>query len=240
MVTKNEVKYIQSLYHKKTREAERAFVVEGPKMLAELLRSSYSLKHIYATAGWINQAPSGIAVTEVSAAELQRMSHLETANQVIAVVEQKIMEKPVSFHGKITLALADIQDPGNFGTIVRIADWFGISQILATADTVEFYNPKVIQATMGSFTRVGAWYGDLEEILQNAGLPVYGAFLEGTSVKQIGRVEEGIIVIGNESRGIGESIRNCITTAVTIPRRGEAESLNAAVATGIILSHLAL
>jgi TrmH family RNA methyltransferase len=124
------------------------------------------------------------------------------------------------------------------GTIIRIADWFGIDQIIASEDTVEFYNPKVIQSTMGSFIRVRCWYQHLPEILSSVDVPIYGALLKGQSVNQLSALKEGILVIGNESKGIREAVLPLITKAITIPRIGQAESLNAAVATGILLSHL--
>jgi len=150
---------------------------------------------------------------------------------------KKQLGEPI-FKNKITLLLDGIQDPGNMGTIIRIADWFGIDQIIASEDSVEFYNPKVIQSTMGSFIRVNCWYKNLPEQLQHASVPIYGALLDGQSVNEIGKINEGILVIGNESKGIRDAVLPFISKAVTIPRIGYAESLNAAVATGILLSHL--
>lgn len=240
MLSKNEVKYIQSLYHKKTREEERVFVVEGPKMIEELLHSDHVVKKIYASDEWIKPGNSKAEVITVTNDELQRMSALQTANQVLAVAEQKQLNDAPVFSGQLSLVLDNIQDPGNLGTIIRIADWFGIQQIIASENTVELYNPKVIQSTMGSFVRVNVWYKDLTEILSNAGIPVYGALLNGKNVYEINRVEEGLLVIGNESKGISEEIEKLITEPVTIPGKGGAESLNAAVAAGIILSHIVM
>jgi TrmH family RNA methyltransferase len=239
MLSKNEVKYIQSLYHKKTREAEGVFIVEGPKMVRELAHSAYTIRKLYATDEWINVTGVNTEAVTVTIEELQRISGLQTANQVVAVVEQqKLNDLPV-LKGQLTLVLDDIQDPGNLGTIIRIADWFGIKQLIASDNSVELYNPKVIQSTMGSFVRVKVWYKDIALVLQNAGIPVYGALLNGKSVFEMTGVEEGLLVIGNESKGISDAVKKCITDPVTIPRLGGAESLNAAVATGIILSHIA-
>ncbi len=237
MLSKNEVKYIQSLYHKKTREAERVFVVEGPKIIEELLASDYTIRKLYATDEWTKTADLSVELIRVNPDELQRISGLQTANQVLAVAEQKSILKP-GLKNKLTLVLDGIQDPGNLGTIIRIADWFGIEQVIASNDSVELYNPKVIQSTMGSFIRVGVWYDDLAAIIKTANVPVYGALFNGKNVMEMDRVAEGLVVIGNESKGIRQDVQQLITQPITIPRFGKAESLNAAVATGIILSHL--
>lgn len=239
MVSKNEFKYIQSLCHKKQRQSEGLFIAEGPKLIDELLNSNYTIKKIYATKQW--QQPKivkSIAVVEIEEAELERMSSLQTPNQVLAIVEQQQTSLP-ELKGNISLLLDGIQDPGNLGTIIRIADWFGIKNILCTNDTAELYNNKVIQSTMGSFVRTNIWYGDVvHEVLSKKNVPVYGALLNGTSLYELAKIKEGILVIGNEGKGIRENILPLVTQAVTIPRLGGAESLNAAVATGIIVSHL--
>jgi RNA methyltransferase, TrmH family len=238
MLSKNEVKYIQSLYHKKTRETEGVFVVEGPKMADELLRSGYNIKKIYATEDWLQPAGLQQDIITVKEDELQRLTAMQTANQVLVVAEQKLQTGTPQVKGQLTLVLDGIQDPGNLGTIIRIADWFGVQQVVASEDTVELYNPKVIQATMGSFIRVNTWYQDLDVFLESANVPVYGALLTGKNVFEMNRVEEGLLVIGNESKGINDAVKKMITDPVTIPKKGGAESLNAAVAAGIILSHI--
>ena len=237
MVSKNEVKYIQSLYQKKNRVEERLFVAEGPKLVEELLRSDYRVRNVYATEEWCN-ANSTVNATAVTPAELERISGLQTPNQVLAIGEQRVPGGEPKLKEHFSLVLDGIQDPGNLGTIIRIADWFGIYQIIASPDTAEFYNPKVVQATMGSFLRVQIWYQPLEAFLPVAGVPVFGALLNGTNVLQHAPVTEGLLVIGNESKGIRDPLLPFVSHAVTIPRIGAAESLNAAVATGIILSHL--
>jgi TrmH family RNA methyltransferase len=237
MVSKSEVKYIQSLYQKKNRVEEGLFIAEGPKLVEELLRSDYVVRAVYATEQWCN-ANSQVPARQVTAADLERISALQTPNQVLAIGEQRPATGEPELKGHFSLVLDGIQDPGNLGTIIRIADWFGIRQVIASPDTAELYNPKVIQSTMGSFLRVQLWYQPLEAFLPMAGVPVYGALLEGKSVMQQSAVKEGILVIGNESKGIRDPLLPFITNALTIPRIGEAESLNAAVATGIMLSHL--
>lgn len=237
MLSKNELKYIQSLCQKKQRTAERLFIAEGVKLVKELVDASYPVKHIYALDEW--DAPvTAIPITRISAIELGKMSSLQTPNQVLAVVEQREPTGEPVLTGKRTLVLDGIQDPGNLGTLIRIADWFGISQIIASLDTVELYNPKVVQSTMGSFLRVNIWYKDLSIVLNQQQVPVYGALLEGESMYKINPLTEGVLLIGNESKGIREHLLPFITHQVTIPRIGKAESLNAAVATGILLASL--
>jgi TrmH family RNA methyltransferase len=237
MVSKSEVKYIQSLYQKKNRVEEGLFIAEGPKLVEELLRSDYVVRDIYATEPWCT-ANSQVAARQVTAEELARISGLQAPNQVLAIGEQRPATGEPQLENRFSIVLDGIQDPGNLGTIIRIADWFGIRQVIASPDTAELYNPKVIQATMGSFLRVQVWYQPLEAFLPVAGVPVYGALLNGNNVMQHSPVTEGLLVIGNESKGIRDPLLPFISHALTIPRIGEAESLNAAVATGIMLSHL--
>ena len=238
MLSKNELKYIQSLCQKKQRAQEGLFLAEGPKLAFELLASDYQVEKLYATSEWLSENPVNIDATVVTEIELAKMSTLQTPNEVLLVCRQKKELGTPNFNNKLSIVLDGLQDPGNVGTIIRIADWFGINQIIASEDTVELYNPKVIQSTMGSFIRVSCWYSKLSEILSSVDVPIYGALLNGNPVKKIGHLQEGILVIGNESKGIRESVLPFISNAITIPRIGHAESLNAAVATGILLSHL--
>jgi TrmH family RNA methyltransferase len=173
----------------------------------------------------------------VSDSELEKISNLQTANQVVIIAKQK-QDVEISVANKLTIVLDAIQDPGNFGTVVRIADWFGIEQIVASENSVELYNPKVVQATMGSICRVTVVYKELLEWIKDVEIPKYGALLHGANVYTIKNIKEGLIVIGNESRGISEPLRSLITDPVTIPKAGGAESLNAAVAAGIIVGSL--
>ncbi len=239
MLSKNELKYIQSLCHKKQREAEGLFIAEGAKLVSELLRSNYKVKKVYGLEDWFAQSPGIKAETAViTEIELQKISLLQSPNQVLAIVEQKPATVPPAAKGRFTLVADGIQDPGNFGTIIRIADWFGITQIIAGEDTVELYNPKVIQATMGSFIRVNIQYASTADYLKHCQVPVFGAVLNGHNMYQQPPVKEAVLVIGNEGKGIREEALTFITHPITIPRIGGGESLNAAVAAGIIVSHL--
>ncbi|MES2372798.1 MAG: RNA methyltransferase [Bacteroidota bacterium] len=238
MLSKNEYKYIQSLCQKKQRQEERLFIAEGPKLVDELLHSHYTIRKLYALSDWVIKNKDVADVVTVTDIELAKISGLQTPNQVLAIVEQQAPANKPAIKDQITLVLDGIQDPGNFGTIIRIADWFGIKQIVASEDTVELYNPKVIQSTMGSFMRVNVWYQSLPAFLQSAGIPVYGALLNGKNMHGEPPVTEGLLVIGNESKGISKELLPFISHPITIPRLGGAESLNAAVAAGIIVSHL--
>ncbi|MEI2711534.1 MAG: RNA methyltransferase [Chitinophagaceae bacterium] len=239
MVSKNEFKYIQSLCHKKQRLIEGLFIAEGPKLVEELLNSNYSIEKIYATNNWVQlHATTSLNIVEVSEVELERMTNLQTSNEVLAIVQQKSNVFP-PLTNQLHLLLDGIQDPGNLGTIIRIADWFGIKNLYCTPDTAELYNNKVIQSTMGSFCRLNIWYGDVvEQVLQPTKLPIFGAVLNGKNVLEFGQIKSGILIIGNEGKGIRENILPFIQQPLTIPKFGGAESLNAAVATGIILSHI--
>ncbi len=239
MLSKNEVKYIQSLYHKKQRQQEGLFIAEGPKLITELLASNFTIKAIYATAQWLaNNTVTHPAVITVTTQELERISNLQTPNQVVAIVKQQSPTTAPNFSKGLSLALDGMQDPGNLGTIIRIADWFGITQIICSLDTVELYNPKVIQSTMGSFLRTKLWYQDLVSTITTAKVPVFGALLQGKSIFDVTKSTAGILVIGSEGKGISNEVLPHILNPITIPRIGGAESLNAAVATGIIVSHL--
>ena len=240
MITKNQVKYIQSLGQKKCRDAEQVFVAEGPKLVNELLTAENSrIVHVYALKEWIGISKANVAVTEVLPDELQKISQLTTPNQVLAIVKKIEWESAPVIKGNISLALDEIQDPGNMGTILRLADWFGVKNIFCSMDCVDVYNPKVVQASMGSITRVRIEYTDLFSWLKdNNELRIYATTLNGKDITKMEKLNEGIIVIGNESKGIGEEILELSNVQITIPGKGKAESLNAAVATGIILSHL--
>jgi TrmH family RNA methyltransferase len=238
MINKNELKYIQSFAHKKHWAEESVFIIEGPKMMEELMASDWVVRQAYATKDWIQNQPfKPHYVTEVEDFELDRMTQLQKGNQVLALVEKKQAKSGVQLKGKLTLVLDGIQDPGNLGTIIRTADWFGLDQILVSADTASCYNPKVVQSTMGSIFRVQVIVADLSGILKEVQLPIYGAVLEGKSIQATELAKEGMLIIGNESKGIRKPLQALITHPITIPKLGQAESLNAAVATGIILSN---
>lgn len=234
MLGKNVLKDIQSLGLKKFREETGLFLAEGPKMVEELMQLvPDQIKAVYGIQKWAEGRSGVEVITEV---ELQRMSGLKTPNQVVAVVKQFSSRRPHA--ATFTLYLDTIQDPGNFGTIVRIADWFGIPDIVCSKGCADLYNPKVVQSTMASIARVNVYYDEEETWLQKQDVPVYAASLSGDNLYTFPKTEKGILIIGNESKGIRKELMERATRLVTIPRRGEAESLNAAVATGILLSHL--
>lgn len=239
MLSKSEVKYIQSLRDKKSREVHQQFVAEGPKIVADLVNECPGeIVCIYALDQWVSVNTafcSQVAVKTVTDAELERISAQKTPQQVLATVKMKPDEFIPFASNRWSLMLDGLQDPGNLGTIIRTADWFGISAIYCTPDCADRYNPKVVQSAMGSVTRVPVCYGPCEEWLAQAKLPVYATLLEGESLLSTKVFEPGIIIIGNEGRGIRPGMLQTGYHAITIPRRGKAESLNAAVATGIVL-----
>ena len=241
MVSRSQLKYIQSLGQKKYRDEQGVFVAEGPKLIKELIESHVELMHVYALNEWIEgnkDLLKDINVTAISEAELERISQLTTPNKILAIAKKFETNEPW-IKERISLVLDAIRDPGNLGTIIRIADWFGISQIICSADCTDMYNSKVVQATMGSIARVNVFYTDLPVWLkQRSGVRIYAAMLEGKDVTKMSPITEGLIIIGNESMGIDKEVLQCANEKISIPRKGSAESLNAAVATGIILSHL--
>jgi TrmH family RNA methyltransferase len=241
MITKSVVKDIQSLAGKKYRDQSGLFLAEGRKLVEELLRDcSHAVKNIYAVESWLQQNSSidtAIQVTPVTSSELERLSQLTTPHDVLAVVS-KFPVKSLQVDQGLTLVCCGIQDPGNFGTILRTADWFGIRQLVCSPDTVDVYNPKVVQATMGSIARLQIHYLDLLPWISQQQLPIYAAVLNGKPVYEIKRPQYGLLLIGNEAKGVPETLITKDVIGVTIPRVGEAESLNAGVATGILLSWL--
>jgi TrmH family RNA methyltransferase len=243
MITKNQVKYIQSLGQKKSRDIENRFIAEGPKLVNELLTAeNCRIIQVLALKEWINENPTASSRTEVielSDLELEKISQLTSPNQLLAVIEKIQWKNDPEIKGNISLALDTIQDPGNMGTIVRLADWFGIKNIFCSTDCADVYNPKVVQASMGSISRVRVEYTDiLSWLIENKDIRIYAAVLDGKDITKMEKVSEGIIVIGNESKGINTEMLKLANVQITIPGKGKAESLNAAVATGIILSHL--
>ena len=244
MISKSHTKYIQSLQHKKFRDEAGVFIAEGPKVVPELLASGkFVCTAVFAEQEWLNENAALVkkypdtAFESIAGFELEKISALTVPNTVLAVFEQCKQHANIDVKGKITLALDTIQDPGNMGTIIRIADWFGVDNIICSAGCADMYNPKVVQATMGSLARVNIIHTNLGEWLQeHQQVKIYGASLTGKNIKTYAAIKEGIIVIGNESKGISEEIMELVNEKITIPRLGHAESLNAAVATGIILS----
>ena len=234
MLSKKVLKDIQSLSLKKHRDETGLFVAEGPKVVEELLQAAPShIEKLYALSTWAG-GREGVEV--VSEAELERASQLKTPNSVLAVCRQFRTHRPTA--STFTLYLDTVQDPGNLGTIIRIADWFGLENIVCSVGCADVYNSKVVQATMASISRVNVYYDKDETWLAEQTVPVYAATLHGKPLSGFPKTQTGILIIGNESKGIRTEWISRATHPVTIPRRGEAESLNAAVATGILLSHL--
>jgi TrmH family RNA methyltransferase len=247
MISKSKLKYIQSLGHKKFRDEAGVFLVEGPKMVAEIVNEKLlTVTELYALQDWVSaneglleQLPASVIITVIDDISLAKISQLTTPNKVVAVVQQQPLLTVVDT-SQLTLVLDTIQDPGNLGTIIRIADWFGISQLVCSHECADRYNPKVVQSTMGSIARIGFYYTDLPAFLSGlTDTRIYAAVLDGVPVQQLGKLTNGFLVIGNESKGISPQVMDLINGRITIPRIGMAESLNAAVATGIILSHVA-
>jgi len=241
MISKNELKYIQSLYHKKTRDKEKLFIVEGPKMVQELLKSPFKVQKVWTThEKWLKSYPDA-PIELISEEYLAKASHLSTPNEILALAQmEQRPDSPKITGGQLVLALDGIRDPGNMGTLIRIADWFGVNQIVASPDSADIYNPKVVQSTMGSIFRMPVFYAQLEDYLSSQSMPVYGALLSGQPLGSFPLavpVQEGIILIGNESKGIRPQILPLITQAVKIPAFGGAESLNAAMAAAVLLGH---
>ncbi|MGF2412892.1 MAG: TrmH family RNA methyltransferase [Ferruginibacter sp.] len=244
MFNKTHTKYIQSLHHKKFRDENGVFIAEGPKVVLELLETrEFVCQQLFAVNEWLVENDktlkkySGAEIFVLKDFELEKISLLTTANHVLAVFKKKTPAEPVNIKGKITLVLDTIQDPGNLGTIIRTADWFGIENIVCSPACADMYNPKVVQSTMGSLARVNIFYADLNVWLKkNGSIKKYAAALHGKNISSLKAVKEAIIIIGNEGKGISDTIMNAVDEKITIPKIGEAESLNAAVATGIILA----
>ena len=233
LISKSEIKSITQLRQKKYRDARSLFTAEGPKVIEELLGEGLQLHSLYET------EPTHVLkenYQQISAQELKKISNLKTANTSFAVFE-KPKVPPIDYNGLI-VALDAVRDPGNLGTIIRMCDWFGVSQLLCSQDTADCYNPKVVQATIGSIARVSVHYVDLKTALQESKLPIYGAFMDGQNVYASKLPEKGIVVMGNEANGISAEISEVITSRISIPQFGKqtTESLNVATATAILLS----
>ena len=243
MLSKNQLKYIQSLHQKKYRQQHGAFLVEGAKSVQEVLQSNFQTELVIATEAFYKENAhltdnQRTPVEIVSATELERAGTLESNNAAIAVVRTKENRPLLAGPNEIALILDDIRDPGNLGTILRIADWYGIRKILCSETTADVYNPKVISASKGSFCRVNWWYGDIVQLLnQSPARAVYGAFLDGEDVHTLAFGSSGYLVMGNESNGIRPEVGHYVTQRVTIPRYGDAESLNVGIATAVLLDN---
>jgi TrmH family RNA methyltransferase len=237
MLSKFQVKFIKSLHQKKARNSTHQFIVEGEKNVNELLQSDLTVNFIFALPEWLNNNSAKIEkpaeLIEVNEKELMQVSTQVTPNKVLAVVEMPKYGLS-HFDTDTVIGLENIQDPGNLGTIIRIADWYGIKNIVCSEDTVEVYNPKVINSTMGSFCRVKVHYTDLKEYIRLSQKLVYGAVLDGFSIYATLFDANSMILFGNESQGISDRLKTSISHPITIPRIGKAESLNVAIATAIV------
>ena len=238
MLSKNTVKFIKSLHQKKYRLESGKFFVEGEKSVVEVLQSSFTVDLLLVTQEFAaKHAPllSGKAfeVLFVTPNQLEQVGQYQSNDAALAVVQMKPNQAFLPEKGELILALDEVRDPGNLGTIIRIADWYGIKKLIFSSHTAEFYNPKVIQSSMGSFTRVQFYYGDLAQAFQEWKLPVYGAFLEGESIHELTNPTPGVLLLGNESQGISKEVEKWVSSKITIPSFGKAESLNVAIATAI-------
>jgi RNA methyltransferase, TrmH family len=239
MLSKARIKFIKSLQIKKYRKQEQCFLVQGAKSVQELLKSDFETLFITGTSQFLETLPGqGHEVVECSEKDLSMIGEFQTNEAGLAVARMKANDEYHHSPGSITLVLDDIRDPGNLGTIIRSADWFGIHQLIASPETADFYNPKVISATMGSFTRAKFFYTDLDPILAGTSERIYGAYLNGRDVHDETFTGGGLVLIGNESRGISPEFEKYVTDKITIPRYGQAESLNAAIATAIICDNI--
>jgi len=236
MLINRHIKLLNQINQKKNRLELGLFAAEGIKSVRELIEGGLVLKYLFATSEYENNFHSEALIT-VDAATLKKLSNLKTPSGVLGVFE--IPQKPLLIHSGLTLVLDEINDPGNLGTIIRLCDWFGVDQLVCSNNTVDCYNPKVVQASMGSLARVSIVYCDLEEFLKNDERPVYGTFLKGNSIYQCNLKPDLILVMGNEANGISSGIEKLVTDSITIPgfgREHKTESLNVATATAVILS----
>lgn len=248
MLSRAQIKYIHSLRLKKYRQKYGRFTAEGAKVVDELLKEPHiHIDSLFATEEWLEQNLSlegltrKFSMSTVSEQDLQQISNLDSPQAVFAVCKLPSMHQLPELSGRISLALERIQDPGNLGTIIRIADWFGIENVVCSLDCADTFSPKTVQATMGSIARIRITEVSLDKMLGKAGnIPTYAATLNGIDIREFSKIKEGIILIGNEGRGLSEKMLQMATYHITIPGLGKAESLNAAVAAGIICGRLLL
>jgi TrmH family RNA methyltransferase len=238
MLSKNTVKFIKSLHQKKYRLESGKFFVEGEKSVVEVLKSSFTVDLLLVTQEFATKHASLLSgksfdVLFVTSNQLEQLGQYQSNDAALAVVQMKPNQAFLPEKGELILALDEVRDPGNLGTIIRIADWYGIKKLIFSTHTAEFYNPKVIQSSMGSFTRVQFYYGDLALAFQEWNIPVYGAFLGGDSIHELTNPIPGVLLLGNESQGISKEVEKWVSSKITIPSFGKAESLNVAIATAI-------
>ena len=236
MITKNDIKLIKSLSSKKNRDKHQLFIVEGKKSVAELFQSDYEVYNVFATSEWINEN-SFVNAVKVTALELNRISNQRNPNEVLAIA--KIRTPLKKYNNGVIVVLDDISDPGNMGTIIRMCDWFGVDSIVCSMNTVNCYNPKVVQSAMGSIFRLPIIYTNLLDYLMSINSPIYGAFIDGINVKNVTFPKNFHLVVGNESNGIKKEISDIISKKVKIKNIGKkTDSLNVAVATSILLHEI--
>ncbi|HEY3405225.1 MAG TPA: RNA methyltransferase [Ohtaekwangia sp.] len=240
MLSKAKIKFIKSLQVKKYRKQEQCFVVQGAKSVRELLASDFEVLTLLGTPDFLSgiKGNDKCEIWEVSEKELSELGEYQSNDAAFAIARMKPNHEFKVTDSEYVIVLDDIRDPGNLGTIIRTADWYGISKIVASEETADFYNPKVISATMGSFTRIEILYADLISYLAGKDHSIYGAFLDGQNVHHTEFGRGGFLLIGNESKGISASLEKLVTNKITIPRYGKAESLNAAIATAVICDNI--
>jgi TrmH family RNA methyltransferase len=243
MISKSQISFIKSLHQKKIRKEHGLFIVEGLKSIQEFINSEYVVDSVYCTENLmpkLDNLSRKIKPVGITESELSRISALSTPQAILAIVQipQQTDLNIKKLDGSFILALDGVQDPGNLGTIIRTADWFGLNTILCSKDTAEVYNPKVVQASMGSLSRVNIIYTDLGDVFSQINIPVYGALLDGKSIYETDFGHQGIILLGNEGNGISEDLIEKINYPITIPRYGKAESLNVAISASIFCSEL--
>jgi len=242
MISKEQAKFVKRLKLKKYRKKAACFLVEGAKNVTELLSSDYEVINLFVTDKFLLETPnnllSNIELQICNEKELVNLGTFQTNEYALAVAKMKSSTSDFT-SDKLILALDDVSDPGNLGTIIRIADWYGINTIVASLGSADFYNPKVVNASMGSFCRINVHYMDLEAFLSsNTGREIFGAFLQGESVHDVQIEKPSILLLGNESKGISNSLITFVNNKVTIPKIGHAESLNVAISTAIICDNL--
>jgi len=243
MLSKSQIGFIKSLHQKKYRKENGLFIVEGIKTLMEFFSSKYQIQSIFYLPQYqslLPKLPSNIKLFEVNNVELEKISTLQAPQGILALLSIPDNRETASadLKGGFSLVLDGIQDPGNMGTIIRTADWFGFKNIICSANTVEVFNPKTVQATMGSLARVSICYTNLPEYLKTVQLPVYAAMLDGESLFKVNWQEEGLVVLGNEGKGISEEVLQLVSRSITIPRIGAAESLNVSISAAIICAEI--
>lgn len=234
MISKEQIKYIRSLHKKKFRDINQQFIIEGPKMIAEaILYAPESITQVFGTESIQEELPEHVVFEEIDNKTLGQISSLKHPQKQVAICSYL---PSINTRPEFYIALDTIQDPGNLGTILRLASWFGVQHIIASKETVDCYNPKVVQASMGAIFNVNIEYVDLKEVFETTELPIYGSLLEGENIYEKNIQKKGILIMGNEGNGISTELFSYITHPITIPKFGKGESLNVAMATSIFLS----